>query len=98
MSSVSILQSTLLTCSGALDLQASPSFSSLLSNILSTHTSHSRSLSLAALYSSTSGSKPTKVVPRDQVGLVVAAEAAGEGEGESLEGGKVWRFGALPIR
>lgn len=97
MSILSIL-SPLLTCCDECELQASPSFASLLSNILSTHTSHSRSLSLAALYSSTSGSKPTKAVPRNQVGLVVAAEAAGEGEGESLEGGKVWRFGALPIR
>ncbi|GAA6064246.1 hypothetical protein JCM10212_005998 [Sporobolomyces blumeae] len=78
--------------------RAAPSFDSLLEDAFVHHTSHARSLSLSAAYSSSASGqgKPTKRVPKDRVALIVSAEAGGEGEGERVKGG--WRFGALPIR
>jgi hypothetical protein len=46
--------------------------------------------------------KPTRAISDEGiVGLLIAAEAAGEGEGEIVDSkgeGKAWRFGGLPIR
>ncbi|GAA5951939.1 hypothetical protein JCM3765_005147 [Sporobolomyces pararoseus] len=88
----------------ALSSAPNSSFLRSLSEILEHSTSHARSLSLSALYSSSQGSKPTKSIPPSQQGiteLVIAVEAAGEGEGEIVDlkkEGKGWRFGGLPIR
>ncbi|BGP26643.1 ATP-binding cassette ABC transporter [Rhodotorula toruloides] len=76
----------------------SSSFPALLSSALAHHTSHARELSLHSLYSSSSGSKPQKAVRGQIVGLYTAVAAAGEGEGEMLGRGEVWRLGHLPIR
>lgn len=81
--------------------QASPAFDDLLTAALGHHTSHARDLSLHALYSGSSGSKPKKPVPRDLVALYAAVAAASEGEGHALGDGKGrggWRFGHLPMR
>ncbi|GAA5924084.1 hypothetical protein JCM1841_004567 [Sporobolomyces salmonicolor] len=79
--------------------KVSPSFPTLLLSTLAHHTSHAREVSLAALYASSSGSgTPRKAVPKARVGLYVAVAAAGEDEGERLEGGAGWRFGGLPLR
>ncbi|BGP57285.1 hypothetical protein JCM8202_002862 [Rhodotorula sphaerocarpa] len=80
---------------------ASPAFDDLLTAALGHHTSHARDLSLHALYSGSSGSKPKKPVPRDLVALYAAVAAASEGEGHALGDGKGrggWRFGHLPMR
>ncbi|GAA5897054.1 uncharacterized protein JCM6883_006563 [Sporobolomyces salmoneus] len=79
-------------------IPTSSGFAPALHEVLEHSTSHARSLSLSALYSSTSGQKPTNTIKDEGVvGLMVAVEAAGEGEGEQLEKG-IWRFGGLPIR
>ncbi|GAA6041327.1 hypothetical protein JCM8097_007663 [Rhodosporidiobolus ruineniae] len=76
----------------------SPSFPALLDSALAHHTSHARELSLLSLYSSAGGAKPQKAVKEALVGLFAAVGAAGEAEGEELQGGAGWRFGHLPVR
>ncbi|GAA6014307.1 hypothetical protein JCM11491_005033 [Sporobolomyces phaffii] len=77
------------------------SFASSLRDVLEHSTSHARSLSLAALCASAAGHKPTKALFAGAAGVVIAAEAAGEGEAERIalaSAGEAWRFGGLPIR
>ncbi|GAA5938704.1 uncharacterized protein JCM15063_004842 [Sporobolomyces koalae] len=84
-----------------LEPRASPSLARSLWSALTTTTSHARSVSLSALYNAAAGHKPTRSIDPDWIGLILATEAAGEGEAEVIdedEMGKAWRFGGLPIR
>ncbi|GAA5930609.1 hypothetical protein JCM3775_003822 [Rhodotorula graminis] len=76
----------------------SSSFAKQLASALADQTSHAREQSLHALYSSASGTKPQRGVDGARVALYAAVAAAGDGEGEPLEGGAGWRLGHLPVR
>ena len=78
--------------------QSSTSFAKQLASALSDQTSHAREQSLHALYSSASGTKPQRGIDGARVALYAAVAAAGDGEGEPLEGGAGWRLGHLPVR